>query len=280
MSFGGGGVGLANATNTNTDTSARIHITARVCLNIYNSLTDPNTVRNNKHEYRAIKEEFALGIGRPFNRMGISYCEQKGLAPVFTNIAVLNNNKADDLMRWFITFYDCRCKQERITHSQTSCIVKGQAYFPSELYFAGIVLSDGEADPIHGDNALTLMIGGKMTIRNGQFSVQTGDKVHWYFEEEAEAGLFDDNGIRRPRAIGSGTNTDPVKPVPAEQVRIRDFTYAERGQMKRIVFVKPYLEGMDNRGATRGDQMRIVGTACSNAGPYERVDIKIHRASL
>jgi hypothetical protein len=275
-----GGVGLANATNSNTDTSARIHTTGRVCLSIYNSLTDPNVVRNNKQEYRAIKEEIALGIGRPFNRMGISYCEQKGLVPVFTNAAVMNNNKADDLLRWYITFFDCRSKQERIAHAQTSCVVKGQAYFPSELFFAGIVISDGEADPIHGDNALTLMIGGKITIRNGHFPVQAGDRVHWYFEEEVEANLFDEAGLRRPRSVGSGTNTDPTNPIPADQVRVRDFTYAERAQMKRVVFVKPYLEGMDNRGATRGDLARLLGSACSNAGPYERVDIKIHRQSL
>jgi hypothetical protein len=181
MSFG---VGLANATNSNTDTSARVHTTGRVCLNIYNSLTDPNTVRNNKHEYRAIKEEIALGIGRPFNHMGISYTEQKGLIPVFTNVAVMSHNRPDDLMRWYIKFYDCRSKQERIDHTQTGCVVKGLAYFPSELFFAGVVLSDGEADAIHGDNALTLMIGGKITIRNGHFDVQTGDKLQWYFEEE------------------------------------------------------------------------------------------------
>ena len=277
MSFG---VGLANATNSNTDTSARIHITGRVCLNIYNSLADPNVVRNNKQEYRAIKEELALGIGRPFNRMGISYSEQKGLVPVITNTAVMNNAKGDDLMRWYIGFYDCRSRHERMEHTQTSCIVKGQAYFPSEVFFAGIVLSDGEADPIHGDNALTLMIGGKMTIRNGQFPVQTGDKLHWYFEEEAEASLFDDNGYRKPRALGAGTNTAPIKAVPAEAIRIRDFTYAERGQQKHIVYVKPCIGGMDNRGATLGDYARIIGTACSNAGPYERVDIKIHRQSL
>ena len=278
MSYGG--VGLANATNTNTDTSARIHITARVCLNLYKSLADPNVVRNNKHEYRAIKEEIAVGVGRPFNTMGISYSEQKGLAPVFTNMAVMNNAKDDDLMRWYIRFYDCRCKQERIEQAQTSCIVKGQAYFPSEIFFAGIVLSDGEADPIHGDNALTLMIGGKITIKNGQFSVQTGDELHWYFEEEAESNLFDEGGLRRYRKAGAHTNTAVTKPVSAEATRVRDFTYAERGKMKRIVFVKPCIRGIDNRGATRGDISRVIGTACSNAGPYERVDVKIHRQSL
>jgi hypothetical protein len=50
--------------------------------------------------------------------------------------------------------------------------------------------------------------------------------------------------------------------------------------MKQVIFVKPCIRGIDNLGATRGDIARVIGTACSNAGPYERVDIKIHRQSL
>jgi hypothetical protein len=237
-------------------------------------------VRNNKHEFRAIREEIALGIGRPFSAMGVSYAEQRGLAPVFTNVSVMNNSKIDDLIRWYITFFDCRSKQERLQHCQTSCSVKGQAYFPSELYFAGIIMSDGDADPIHGDNAVTLMIGGKITIKNGHFNVRTNDELHWYFEEEVEADLFDTEGMRKQRAVGTKTNTTPVQPIPPDQVKIRDITYAERAQMKRIVFVKPCLRGLDDKGATRGELSRIVGIACSNAGPYERVDIKIQRQSL
>ncbi len=169
---------MANALNTNTDTSARVHTTARTCLSLYNSLADPNLVASNKHEFRAIREEIALGIGRPFSPLGVSY-EQRGLPPIVTNTAVFNSGKADDFMRWLVKFYDCRNRRERVEHCATPCTVKGQAYFPSELYFAGIVISDGEADPMHGDTALTLMIGGKITIRNGHFSVQTGDIIQW-----------------------------------------------------------------------------------------------------
>jgi hypothetical protein len=99
MSFG---VGIANATNTNTDTSARIHTTARLCLNLYNSLGDPNLIKSNKGEFRGIKEEIALGVGRPFCPLGVSYGEQKGLAPVITNTAIMNNGKHDDLMKWYV----------------------------------------------------------------------------------------------------------------------------------------------------------------------------------
>ena len=177
--FDGKGVGYANSLNTNTDTSARVHTTARTCVSLYNSLADPNLVTAHKGEFRAIKEEIALGIGRPFSSLGISY-EQRGLPPIVTNTAVFNSNKPDDYMCWLVRFYDCRNRRERIEHCATGCTVKGQAYFPSELYFAGIVISDGEADPVHGDTALTLMIGGKITIQNGHFSIQTGEAIQWY----------------------------------------------------------------------------------------------------
>jgi hypothetical protein len=45
------------------------------------------------------------------------------------------------------------------------------------------------------------------------------------------------------------------------------------------VLVKPYLEGLDDLGATRGDKSRIIGIAELRANKYERVDIKIQRMS-
>ena len=267
--FDGRGVGYANSLNTNTDTSARVHHTARVCVSLYNSLIDPNIVSNNKHEFRAIKEEIALGIGRPFSALGVSY-ECRGLPPVITNVAVFNSGKADDYMRWLIRFYDCRSRKERKQHCATPCTVKGQAFFPSELYMGGIVISDAEADPQHGDTALTLMIGGKITIRNGHFAMQTGDIAHWYFEEEVEAGMFDNDGMRvRRRANNASSVQQPIEyinPIPREQKKVRDFTYAERAAMKQCTMIKPLIRGIDGKGVTKGDESRCFATVCSNAG--------------
>lgn len=161
MSYDGRGVGLANATNSNTDTTARVHTTARVCLNLYNSLADPNLVKRNPADFKAIKEEIALGLSRPFDPLGMSYAEQRGLAPVFTNTVPISGTQQatdkDDLMRWYIRYYDCRSKDERVEHCATPCTVKGQAYYPSELYFAGIVISEAEADPMNGIIIFTLL---------------------------------------------------------------------------------------------------------------------------
>jgi hypothetical protein len=165
MSYDGRGVGLANATNTNTDTSARVHTTARICINVYNSLADPTFVKRHPVEFMAIKEEIALGLGRPFDPLGLSYADQRGLSPVFTNMYVLNapdgDTRQDDLMRWYIRYYDCRSKDERVQHCATACVVKGQAYYPSELYFAGIVMCEAQADPSNGKSLFSLFWLGR-----------------------------------------------------------------------------------------------------------------------
>ena len=273
--------GLGSSLNTNTDTSARVHTTARTCVSLYNSLVDPALVTTNKGDYRAIKGEIALGLGRPFNALGASY-ETRGLPTIFTNTAVLNSKKPEDLIRWYIKYFDCRSRAERIEHAETACTVKGQKYYPSDLYFAGIVISDGEADPTNGDTALTLMIGGKITIQNGHYTLRVNDRVQWYFEEEHEAGMFDEDGQRVRRRAGD--NKDPIdtslQPVPPDQQKVRDFAYAERAVVKRPAFVKPCARGLDGQGATLGDDMRVFAICCSNAEPYGRVDIKIGRMSL
>jgi hypothetical protein len=281
MSFDGRGVGLANATNTDTDTSARVHTTCRVCLAIYHSLVDPNIVQNHKAEFRAIKGEIALGIGRPFHEKGINYGMQRGLPMVFTNVAIFNTGRSDDLLKWYTRFYDCRSIEERVIRCGTSCHVKGQAYFPPELYFAGFVISDAEADPVHGDTALTLFIGGKRTVQNGRYPIHAGDEIMWYLNGEDELGVWDDEGKRiprRPSAVAAVLHLS--NPLPKLQQKVRDFAYAERAAMKQPALVKPCIRGIDGLGGTRADLSRIIGIAVSNAGAFERVDVKVGRQSL
>jgi hypothetical protein len=161
----------------------------------------------------------------------------------------MNLGKADDpLMRWYIEFYYWSESNGHIDHCSAVLIVKGQAYFPTELYFAGIVISDGEADPMHGDTALrlTLMIGGKITIMIGHFAMKTNDLVQWCFEEEVGAGMLNDDGLRIPRCAGN--NQQPIEytnPISQEQKKVLDVSYTDRELMKRPAFIKPYSMGMN-----------------------------------
>ena len=279
MSFG---VSLGNATNCLTDTSARHTCVYRICTYFYNSLRDPNDVINNKGDFHTQRFEIALGIGRVFNSdMGISpIMSRKGPAPVITNIAPLTVGGKDNLMSWYVKWYDCRTLEELQRHRQTTCIVKGQSYFPSELSFAGFVLSDAQGHPMNGDTAVTLFIGGLITIQNGRFPILAGDLVQWYFEEEADAKVFDDDGMRKPRAPNEPTETDAINPLDAQSLKIRNHQYAERAKTKRVVYVKPYRPGVLGNGATLMDARRCFGKATGDAGKFEKVDIKICRQSL
>jgi len=284
MSFG---VSLGNATNSLVDTSARHTFVYRICTDMYNSLVDPNMVITNKGDFRTARFEIALSIGRAFNTdLGISpIMSRKGPAPVITNVAPLSSNRSDDLMSWYVKWYDCRSHEELERHRQTTCIVKGQSYFPSELNFAGFVLSDAQGHPINGDTAVTLFIGGMITIRNGRFQILAGDEVQWYFEEEADAGLFDKDGVRVPReaseeAPSNNTNNTPVDPLDHQSLKIKNHPYGERALTKRIVYVKPCRLGIMGIGGTLQDRRRVFAVATGDAGPFEYVDLKVSKQSM
>lgn len=278
MSFG---VSLGNATNSLTDTSARHTCVYRICTDMYNSLVDPNTVINNKGDFRTQRFEIALSIGRVFHTdLGISpVMSRKGPAPVITNIAPFNIGQRDSLMAWYIRWFDCRTLDEIQRHRQTTCVVKGQSYYPSELNFAGFVLSDAQGHPMNGDTAVTLFIGGMITVKNGRFPILAGDLVQWYFEEEADASVFDEDGMRKPRPPSQPTETDAIAPLDSQSLRIRNHQYAERALTKNLVYVKPYRPGITGEGATLLDFKRIFGKATGDAGPQELVDLKICKQS-
>jgi hypothetical protein len=123
------------------------------------------------------------------------------------------------------------------------------------------------------------MIGGKITILNGRYSVRTNDEIMWYFEEEASATMFDEDGMRVRRPASEQRPVVYSDPQPPRQQIVRDITYAERAKHKFRVAIKPYKVGIDRLGATHTDRSRVIGIATSNAGPNERVDIKLSRMS-
>lgn len=281
MSYGGG-VSLGNATNSLADTSARHTIVCRVSTDMYNMLVDPAVVMSNKADFRTVRFEIALGLGRVYNKeFGMSPAiSRKGPAPVITNVAPLSCKRGDDLMSWYIKLYDCRSHEEIQQHLKTHCLVKGQSFFPCELYFAGFVMSDAQGHPINGDTAVTLFVGGVITIMNGRFPIIAGDEVQWYFEEEADAGLFDMDGDRVARPEGESTNTEEVTPLDLQSMKVKTHQYAERAATKKIAYVKPFRSGVDGSGSTLMDKRRVFSIAMLDAGPFEKVDLKVSRQSM
>ena len=63
-------------------------------------------------------------------------------------------------------------------------------------------------------------------------------------------------------------------------MRVRSHQYAERALTKKIVYVKPYRSGIDGMGSTLMDKRRVFSIATLDAGPFEKVDLKVSRQSL
>lgn len=178
-------ISLASATGSRVDSAAKHIVVARICTDFYTQfLPTSQELLDKKLDYMARRDEICLGIGRPLNdKLGFSHADNKAYIPVITNVGVLQNN-ASTVPNFYTSLYDARTIEQAMQIAKTAARVRGQQYFPSELFFSGISLTQAFAHPHTGDTALSTMIGGMKTIRNGRFPMYAGDLVMWYFEFE------------------------------------------------------------------------------------------------
>lgn len=279
-------ISLASATGSRLDSAAKHIVVARLCTDFYSQfLPAPQDLLDKKLDYMARRDEICLGIGRPFNpKYGFSHADNKAYVPVITNVAVLQLNHST-VADYYTTLYDARSIEEAKEVAKTPARVRGQNYFPSELFFSGISLTQAFAHPHTGDTALSSMIGGLKTIKNGRFPVYAGDPVMWYFEFEADAKVFLEDGSRVPRGprhdyAANLNDINDASVVDIMDKRKRDHEYAEIARTKKLVYPKSYLPGLDGKGVSPMDKRRVFGIALGYASPYDLVDIMICRQSL
>lgn len=115
------------------------------------------------------------------------------------------------------------------------------------LTFAGIALGRGEAHGNTGDDAMAIMMGGTMTIRNGPEQIHAGQQVYW-----------DCKGSQRPNAGRERNCTIGINPQP--------------GQFVIYPFYEKYWRDPDNN-----KYKEIIGRALTSARPWEMIDIIIAR---
>eukprot|EP00961_Rhodomonas_salina_P202911 2737405-Rhodomonas_salina.2 len=216
-------ISLASATGSRVDSAAKHIIVARVCTDFYSQfLPNAQELLDKKADYMARRDEICLGIGRPFSeKLGFSHADNKAYIPIITNVAVLQNG-SNALARYYTELYDARTPEQADQLGKKPVKMRGQNYYPSELYFAGISLTQAFAHPHSGDTALSSMIGGLKTIQNGRFPVYANDRIMWYFEFEAENEVFDRDGRRKKldadaysyssniKAVGDASNVDKM----------------------------------------------------------------------
>jgi hypothetical protein len=107
-----------------------------------------------------------------------------------------------------------------------------------------------------------------------------------YFEFEANSGVFLENGERKARNandynyVRNVANTTDASVIDIMDKRKRDHEYAEVANTKSLVYPKPYIPGIDGKGASPMDKRRVFAKALGYAAPYDLVDIMIARQSL
>jgi hypothetical protein len=112
----------------------------------------------------------------------------------------------------------------------------------------------------------SVLIGGQITVTNGDFAMRPGQMVQWYFDFEGEG--FGEEG-RRAGAIQSRATTALGK-------RARDESNAESTCR---ALPKPYVVGVDGT-EHYGDKIRIFAKCICGGPAHHQVDIMLMTQSL
>ena len=145
----------------------------------------------------------------------------------------------------------------------------------------------GFAHAHHGDTMTSVHIGGLRTVMNGDFSVECGDKIQWYWPDEK--AYFNAQGVRlpitlenvNPTAIGGSFGAHQNQPNQGASDR-ENFYSLQFGQKKDhskyVPRIKTYKE--DEAFPRIYDSLRVFAVAISSARPHEMFDIMIARQAI
>jgi hypothetical protein len=145
----------------------------------------------------------------------------------------------------------------------------------------------GFAHAHHGDTMTSVHIGGLRTVMNGDFSVECGDKIQWYWPDEK--AYFNANGGRlpitdenvNPKTLPDSFGAHPNHPNQGASDR-ENFYSLQFGQKKDhskyVPRIKTYKE--DEQNPRIYDSLRVFAVAISSARPHEMFDIMIARQAI
>jgi hypothetical protein len=233
---------LASATNTRLDTSCRHHQQCRVSTDDMLAYTlpaknDHEELQRNKYRYCIHKDEFVVGIGRPWVSQVTRKRTNNAYPRVISNLGQLsmkNDGKLALMMIRYMYHY-ARTIQEKadiidwfsdkdqhyagVSDAGVAIPSKDWAFSQEEKKElvtwlplmadqipVGYAQTLGWAHPHTGDTMVTVMIGGLRTVMNGDFEVFPGDLVQWYWPFEKDC--FRQDGRRK--AYVNGWTMAPV----------------------------------------------------------------------
>jgi len=322
---------LASATNTRLDTAARHMQQCRVSTDDMMRLVgqDSEELQRNKYRYCVHKDELVVGVGRPWNTRVVKKTNN-AYPRVVSNLGALNDDErtrgAINMIRFMNHFARTMYEKRMIVeffdsgeYTEPGYMSGGVAVQPGDTFAlfkkgsgnklgtkefmpmmhdffpVGYATTLGFAHPNTGDTMTSVLIGGLITVMNGDFEIFSGDLVQFYWCFEMQD--FQPNGRRKPfldvfMEDGSIGNLDPS--TEESQTRKRDWSgtkdsrirqanhelsYGQKKDKQKLVAkIKSYIP--DDENPRFHDWVRVFGTAIASARPNEMVDIKISRQSM
>lgn len=180
-------------------------------------------LQNSKDKYDVKQNEVVIGLGRPMYGASIQNSRRKaypsiistlgGMDPIARRWLAAHNFLVQDyidaapLKDRFLTILAgggqdpetqelvrrCQCTVEETKAKHVRSLINNHL----SMYFMGIALGHAYAHPNDGDTVCSVMCGGLRTVQNGAFSINSGDLLCWYTEDELE--FFEEDGSRKDR---------------------------------------------------------------------------------
>ena len=293
---------IGQITNTIIDSGTKHIIPARVSYDVMvnfacNEGEDATKLLREKMKYCAHKDDILLSVGGAMFQIGEGkYMSKQAYPPVVSTLAALPDTALKLLLRCYgvkpgTSFEDIWTNYGQALISATPSMStqdKLRLQTLPWMTFMGYSLGTAYAHPSSGDTAVSTLIGGLHTVRNGAFSVKTGDRIMWYFD--IEAGMFNEKGQRVLACDASATDL-VISEIPRESVAAGIITQdsgtknrldafnRQNGNIgdwkgKRRVFLpKPFFENGTIEYPM--DRIRVFAKALNNARPYDMLDIQI-----
>jgi hypothetical protein len=243
---------IGQATNTRIDSACKHIQQCRVATDeMLKFVGDDNEeLRRQKYRYCVHKDEFAVGLARPWDPNRVTKRTKNQAYPrIISNLGTLNDNDQGRVALNMIRFMNhfARTLQEKqkivsffqkdqfmessyIGQDDAEVRLRGNECFTQkqdgsmgtkdcmnmmwDVVPMGFANTLGYAHPNVGDTMCSIMIGGLRTVMNGDFEIFSGDLVQFYWPFEKDD--FTPDGRRKPYVNiwndnGDVCNWDPSK---------------------------------------------------------------------
>ena len=288
---------VAQMTGTHVDSACKHIIPVRNSMDSLLGITDqndPNTILRDKMKYSAHKLDLLLCCNRPMFKdchgpfkaaaayprilstlNGIDSMTKAFLCFVYSRPAAVNCRDSGGMFGAFLN--DVQPQKHLDGQPFDKQMAKLEATFKKipDFTFMGYSLGLGYMHPSNGDTVVSSLIGGLLTVQNGDFDVFTGDYIMWYFDFEKQ--MFETEGERYDRPTFDADTTDDQ--IPRDAKRRRTMAQKQNGNYdtlsgKSCIFlVKPVT--ISDMMTYPNDKKRVFARALSNARAWDKLDIVI-----